>query len=174
MTAKSPSLEYIPQGMSVTDALDHVCAVSRCDRTKAFQQLRLAVQDQVLRFRSPQELLLKESGYPELSHRDALKVQAADDWFRAQFLMAPVTPERLTQFEAYDVCREDVLRTWPINVKNAAGRTPDKLDHVKVFLREKYPAGIPAGIKYATLLHQMKSAGVSGSERTLRRARRGK
>jgi hypothetical protein len=43
---------YVPKGMTGGEALDHVCSVSGCDRAKAFEQLRLAAQDQVVRFRT--------------------------------------------------------------------------------------------------------------------------
>jgi hypothetical protein len=155
--------------MTGREALDHVCDVLGCDRAKAFEQLRLAARDEVVRFRSPQEKLWRDSGCPELSGMDALRQETHDDHFRAQFLGAPFTPEMLTRLEDYEFCRADVLKTWSMKIKRAGGRKRDRRTPAQAFLRKRYPGGVPANISYPNLLEELRSAGVPISERTLRR-----
>jgi len=173
MRAPSPSRdEYVPDGMTGGEALEHVGGVLGCDHAKAFEQIRFAARDQKIRFRSPQEKILVDAGCLEWSEMDALRVDIADTAQRAQFLTADqLTPEMLSWFEAYEICREDVLRLWPAKPERRVGRHRIALDAAIAVLREKYPGQARPNLKLSALLAQLNSSSSRRiSERTLRRA----
>jgi hypothetical protein len=141
--------------MSAKEALEYVGKISACDQAMAFDEIRRAARDEVLRFLTPQETALRNAGYsPEsLTAQEERKIEAAIEGQRATFLLADTSQfEQINSWfsEGFEFCREDVLRIWPATQSvpiqpNSKKRPVTHAIHEAI--KHLWPDGIPQGLK---------------------------
>jgi len=132
-------MSYVSLWMSAKEALEYVGKISACDQAMAFDQIRRAARDEVLRFLTPQETALRNAGCsPEsLTAQEERKIEAAIESQCATFLLADESKFEINSWfsEGFEFCREDVLRIWPdanVIVRTGAAGRPTSWHLVEV------------------------------------------
>ena len=128
-------MSYVSLCMSAKEALEYVGKISACNQAMAFDQIRRAARDEVLRFLTPQETALRNVGcsLESLTAQEERKIEAAIEGQRATFLLAEESKFETNSWfsEGFEFCREDVLRIWPVIVSTGAAGRPTSWHLVK-------------------------------------------